>query len=87
MEPEGSFQLSQLPKNCSILRQIDPFQVQTNQFPKIHLNIILHFYAWIQQVVSLHKFSLPKPCSYDVANTKIYTRIEIFYLWPTFVQA
>jgi hypothetical protein len=43
MEAEGSFTLSQLSINYSILSQIGPSHVQTTHFPKIHLNIFLPF--------------------------------------------
>ena len=86
MEPEGSFWLSQVPKNCSMLSPIDPVHVQTTHCPKIHLTINLQIYAWVKQVVSLNHASLPKRCKYDVTNTNINTRIYVCYSWPTFVQ-
>jgi len=68
MEPESSFPTSQVPSNCPILSHIDPVHIQTTHLRKIHLNIILHIYAWVYQVVSLHQISLPKLCSYNVTS-------------------
>jgi hypothetical protein len=83
MEPTGSFRLSKVPNNCSVLSQIDPLQVQTTYFPKIRLNIILPIYAYFYQVFDLHQLSLTKPCSYDITNPKINTKIKAIYSWPT----
>ena len=75
MDPEGSFPLSEVPKNSSKFRQIDPVHVQTTHFLYILLYINLQIYAWVKQVIFLNQTSLPKRCTYDVTNIKINTRI------------
>jgi hypothetical protein len=86
MEAKGSFPLSHVPNNCSMLCRVDPVHVQTIHVTKISLNIILHICASVKQAVSLNQFSLPKLSTYDATGPTINTRINIFYIWPTFVQ-
>jgi len=86
MKANGSFPLSHVPNNFSMLCQVDPDNVQTTHVTKIILNIILHIYASVKQVVSLNQVSLPKLSTYDATGPTINTRINIFYIWPTFVQ-
>jgi hypothetical protein len=68
MEPVGSFPLSHVPNNCSVLSQIDRVHVQITHVGKIQLNIILHFYAWVKQLVSLNQVYLPKSSTCDAKN-------------------